>query len=196
MKLPDLPNFIVDQTTPLGIACQSHELPDFHAAIQFIRQLPYGRNSRKDQLELLFEENCGTCSTKHAFLAQLAIEHHQTEIELIMGIYQMNADNTPGIGAILEQNQLAYIPEAHNYLRYQGQRYDLTNLATMAASPFDVLMEELTITPIQIAEFKPQYHRSFLQKWIDQEQIPHSLTTIWNIREACIKALQALPSAN
>lgn len=181
---------------PLSKACRQHTIMDFHQAVDWIHQLVYGRNSRKDQLECLLTEQRGTCSTKHAFIAQLALENEVEGIQLIMGIYQMNARNTPGIGAILTEHQLAYLPEAHNYLNYAGQRIDLTNLPNAQASPFDALMEEIEITPQQIAQFKAQYHQAFLKRWIENENSPLSLDQIWLIRESCIAALANHSSTN
>ncbi|MEM9824374.1 MAG: hypothetical protein AAF985_25030 [Bacteroidota bacterium] len=189
-----LPNFPIHSEAPLSKACRNENLVDFHQAVQRIQKLAYGRNSRKDQLACLLVEERGTCSTKHAFLAQLAIENEIPGIQLILGIYQMNANNTPGIGAILEQHQLAYLPEAHNYLNFYGQRIDITNLPGTQSSPFEVLMKEIEITPQQIVDFKPQYHQDFLGQWIDKEQIPYTLEQIWEIREACIAALANIPS--
>jgi len=70
-----LPNFALSAEAPLSKACQQQAIVDFHQAVDWINQLSYGRNSRKDQLECLLDEQRGTCSTKHAFIAQLAIEN-------------------------------------------------------------------------------------------------------------------------
>jgi len=56
-------------------------------------------------------------------------------------------------------------------------------------SPFDALLEEIEISPQQIADFKVQYHQTFLRNWIQQKNSPLSLDQVWLIRESCIAAL-------
>ena len=40
----------------------------------------------------------------------------------MLGIYEMSDRNTPGVGRVLTAHGLSYIPEAHCYLRCQGER--------------------------------------------------------------------------
>lgn len=49
-------------------------------------------------------------------------------VRLMIGIYLMNEDNTPGVGKVLERYGLKEIPEAHCYLRFEGQYLDFTRL--------------------------------------------------------------------
>lgn len=184
-----LPNFNIQATTPLSQAAIEIGCQTFHQAVSKIHAIPYGRNSNKENLELVFTENKGTCSTKHAALVQLAIDHHLSAIELVLGIYKMKESNTPGVGKVLDQYGLDYVPEAHNYLKWKGQRYDYTKMVQTAESPFDNLLEEISITPNQITDFKVEKHKAFLQKWIKEEALSFSLDEIWTIREACIFAL-------
>ena len=184
-----LPNFNIQATTPLSQSALQTSCQTFHQAVSKVHRIPYGRNSNKENLGLVFTENKGTCSTKHAALAQLAIDHDLLEIELILGIYKMRESNTPGVGKVLDQYGLDYIPEAHNYLRWNGQRYDYTKMVHTADSPFYNLLEEITITPNQITHFKVEKHKAFLQKWIKEKSLSFSLDEIWKIREACIFAL-------
>ncbi len=44
----------------------------------------------------------------------------------MLGIFKMNAENTPQITDILSKNQLNYIPEAHNYFKFQNEIFDFT----------------------------------------------------------------------
>ena len=46
----------------------------FIAACQYVYKLPYGYNSNRDDLQILFKEGMGTCTTKHAVIATLAQE--------------------------------------------------------------------------------------------------------------------------
>src|SRR5580698_10132355 len=72
------------------------------AAGQRVCELPYGRNSNPyDPLTVLTEQR-GTCSTKHALLRRLAIEQ-RIDVALVLGIYEMAEQNTPGVGDILRK---------------------------------------------------------------------------------------------
>ena len=185
-----IPNFSIDSDATLSKICRNIGLSDFHLATQHILHLPYKRNSSKKNLSLVLTEACGTCSTKHAALAQLAIENGFNDLKLIIGIYQMKEANTCGVGSVLEQYNLEYIPEAHVYLKFENQRIDITRTVESEVSAFDVLLLEKEIQPEQIGKFKVDLHRAFLKEWRKKEQLDISLEELWEIREACIHALE------
>ena len=74
---------------------------DFRSAAQYLCQLPYGRTTRRDDCRLVLREGRGTCSTKHALLAELACEQ-AIDVALTIGVYAMTERNTPGVGPVLE----------------------------------------------------------------------------------------------
>lgn len=182
-------NFPLQAKTPLSTICRNKNLHTFEQAAQYIQALPYRRNSRKDQLSLVFTEQCGTCSTKHAALKALADENDFLDLDLVLGIYSMQERNTPGVGPVLQQYGLDHIPEAHNYLQYQGQRLDYTGLTADTESPFESLSVETIIQAHEIGARKVDIHKKYLQLWLDQNDHPFTLAEIWKIREACIAAL-------
>lgn len=49
-------------------------LADMAVAVEYVRRLPYGRNTNRGDFRLVLREMKGTCSTKHALLACLAQE--------------------------------------------------------------------------------------------------------------------------
>ena len=106
----------------------------------------------------------------------------------------MKEANTPGVGLVLNETLLSYIPEAHNYLLYQDQRFDVTGIAPAEQSPFDVLLSEVAIRPQQIGDWKVHFHQNYLQAWLQKEGLAYSLDEIWAIREKCIAALSSHPS--
>lgn len=168
----------------------TYQISTFSEATEFVRQLRYGRNENKANLTTLFTDNCGTCSTKHALLKQLADEHNVPHLKLMLGIFKMNASNTPKIAKTLAQHQLDYIPEAHNYLNYKDQILDFTNKTSKAADFAPDLMEEIEIDTDQITDFKVHYHQQFLSTWLEQHKsIPLTLAELWKIREQCIADL-------
>ncbi len=83
------------------------------------------RNTCPDDPLIVLTEQRGTCSTKHALLRRLAIEQN-LDVALVLGIYEMAEQNTPGVGDILRKYELVLLPEAHCYLRMARRRIDVT----------------------------------------------------------------------
>lgn len=164
---------------------------DFEAAALHVLQLPYGRVTDRSKFWLVLGEGRGTCTTKHATLAELAQEQ-QIDVQLMLGIYEMNGQNTPGVGPVLNRYGLSCIPEAHCYLRYQGERIDVTGIPPGAA-PIERFLHEEPITVDQIGAYKNDLHKTFLRDWIARADATggRSLEEVWRIREECIAALGA-----
>jgi hypothetical protein len=189
-SLAALPNFSlqpVDGVTRLLLALGAR---DFHGAARYVHQLPYGRTSDRANFRLVLHESCGTCSTKHALLAQLAREQGMA-IALTLGIYEMTENNTPGVGPILARYNLPFLPEAHCYLTYNGMRIDITRSGVEPTEPITHFLYEEPITPEQIGAYKVALHRRFLQEWLARSETarPYTVADLWRIREACIAAL-------
>ena len=185
-----IPNFSIISDAKLSKKCLYMKLLNFHQVANHILNLPYRRNSSKENLSLVLTEACGTCSTKHAALAQLAIENDFNDLKLVLGIYQMNEANTPGVGSVLQAHQMEYVPEAHVYLKFENDRIDITRTVESEASAFDVLLLEKEIQPDQIGKFKVALHRDFLNQWRKEQGLEISLEALWKIREDCIHALE------
>jgi hypothetical protein len=167
---------------------------DYRVAARYLNRLPYGRTtSRIDTLAVL-REGRGTCSTKHALLKQLAAEQG-IDIALVIGIYQMTARNTPGVGRVLNKYGLEYLPEAHCYLRYRGERVDVTReLKAGRAGPNGRFLHEEEIAPEQIGDYKVELHGRLIRAWIAanlEAAGGRTFEEIWRIREECIAALSA-----
>ena len=161
-----------------------HGIRDYHAAARYVRRLPYCRNSERSNYGLVLVERRGTCSTTQAILAALALEH-DSPVELRLGIYEMDGNNTPGVGTVLRRYGLDGLPEAHCYLAYHGARVDLTRAEP--TEPVDDFLHEEAIGPEGIGAYKVDIHRRYMRKWalqlnLDPEQV-------WRIREECILAL-------
>ena len=54
------------------------------------------------------------------------------------------------------------------------------------------ILEEISIKPNQVADFKVEYNQKFLKNWIIENQIPFTFEEIWYIREKCIQKLSEL----
>ena len=135
----------------------------FNSAIDFVKHLPYKRISNNSDLSFLILENCGTCSTKHAFLKKVAEEQNQNEVDLILAIYKMDAKNTPGIGSALKNSSLEYVPEAHCFIRWQGEAIDCTNPdSDLKRIESDILLEK-SISPEQVGQWNAKFHKNYIQ---------------------------------
>jgi hypothetical protein len=172
---------ITDRFTRLGIR-------DFRAAAAYVAGLPYGRNTDRGAALAVLREQRGTCSTKHALLRGLAIEQ-DLDAQLMLAIYPMNAQNTPGVGDVLKKYGIAYIPEAHCYIRFNGKRVDAT---CRAGRRVLTLVHEEEISPEQIGNYKVSLHRRFLRRWAEEnaDGYKYGVEELWQIREECIFALE------
>jgi hypothetical protein len=189
MKI-NLPDFKIVSAANISSAFKKNNIHSFAGAVEFIRDLPYKRNSDKNDLTTVFSDNCGTCSTKHAILKKLADENNFQGVELMLGVFRMNKINTPKVSETLLQNDLEYIPEAHNYLRFEDQVWDFTARSWISAGFLSDLLEEIVIEPEQITDFKVAYHKEYLNKWLSENaEISYSLHEIWQIKEQCIRDL-------
>jgi hypothetical protein len=97
----------------------------FVEACRYVHELPYGYNSDRDDLMILFKENMGTCTTKHAVIATLALELDIPVFKNI-GIYAMTEEIVTGTNEILAESDLPYVPMVHCFLVYGEYRIDLS----------------------------------------------------------------------
>jgi hypothetical protein len=179
-------------TGPFTLLFQAAGIHDFAAAARHVLTLPYGRTADRKNLRLVLEEGRGSCTTKHALLAEPACEQG-IEVDLTLGIHEMSERNTPGVGRVLSAYGLQYIPEAHCYLRHESGRLDATGVPA-GAEPIDHFLHEEPITVDQIGAYKQELHQRFLRGWITRTDSVRgwSLEEVWRIREACIAALSAV----
>jgi len=115
------------------------------------------------------------------------------DIALVLGIYEMTAQNTPRVARVLSKHGLAILPEAHCYLRMGEKRIDLTGAvgqATGATAKLRFLYEE-DIAPEQIVDYKVALHKKFLSTWMADNAGfgGRSPAEVWEVREECIASL-------
>jgi hypothetical protein len=183
-----IPEFPIHDRGPVSRGFLAQGLDSFAKAAMHVRMLPYGRNSNRTDRILVLTEGRGTCSGKHALLAELAAEQGQP-LELLLGFFRQAPENHPRVAAVLQKHGLAWYPEFHCYLRWQGQRLDFTGKSS-PIEPDRELFDELVIRPDQVEEFKTEHHRHYLAEWLQREGLASrfDLAAIWAIREACIGA--------
>lgn len=185
MRLPD---FQLTRGSSIAESFLSLGIKTFADAAVYVREIPYGRNSNKTDRLLVLSENRGTCSGKHALLAELAHEHNQP-IFLYFGFFKISKNTHPVVASVLSRHGLSYYPELHAYLMFDGKRYDFTGKQNPIEPTMDFL-EEFRVQPSQVESYKEKAHKDFLVRWIDSEGLGASFTLekLWMIREECIAA--------
>lgn len=181
-----LPAFPIQASSPLCRDVRGFGVSTFAELTERVRAVPYGRPASTLSIAVL-AENRGTCSSKHRLLAEVAHECGHTEVTLVVGIYEMSEQNTPGVGMVLNAAGLTSILEAHCYLVFDGVRFDFTGLATGNVSPFESLIQENVVSPAELMEAKSRTHRQAIAAWAEQRGV--SFENAWSIRERCIAAL-------
>ncbi|OYU84751.1 MAG: hypothetical protein CFE24_05170 [Flavobacterium sp. BFFFF2] len=183
-------NFSIKPMGAISKALLEMNIFNFQQATDFIKQLPYGRNVDKENLVSVLSDGCGTCSSKHALLKQLAIENQFYTVKLFVGLFKMGSKNRPAIAATLEKYKLAYIPEAHCYLKLGNEIIDVTKTDANPDHFMPDLIEEMEIQPHQITSFKVDYHKNYMAHWLrENREIMYTPDEMWAIREQCIQDL-------
>lgn len=119
---PDKP---VTEVGPLARTFLDLGIATFQEACRHVHELPYGYNSDRDDLMILFKEKMGSCTTKHAVIATLAAEL-ALPVEKHIGIYAMKESLVTGTRRIVEKYGLPYLPMVDCFLVYGSHRVHLT----------------------------------------------------------------------
>ncbi len=182
-------NYPLNSEDKLTLLVKKNDINTWDQLTTFIANLPYGRNKNRTDFSLVLSEKRGSCSSKHALLKALADVNKVPNINLILGIYKMNQKNTPGIGNVLVENNLDFVPEAHCYLSIQEKRFDFTSSSSSITRIENDILSEIEITPNQVTKFKVDYHQKYLTNWLKETKLPYTFKEIWKIREQCIQNL-------
>jgi len=179
-------DYKLDSNDELTELARSKGINSWNELTEFIKNLPYDRNKNRTEFGLVLSEMKGSCSSKHAVLKRIADLNNVPGITLILGVYRMNQLNTPKIGTVLTKNSIEFIPEAHCYLNINGKRTDLTTKKSEFQKIEKDIIQEKEIEPREVAEFKVEYHKKFMKKWLKDSNAEFEFDQIWQIREKCI----------
>ena len=185
----DLSQYKISSDRRLSGLLREKNIYDFQELSLWLKELPYKRISDTTRLDLVITEECGTCSSKHAFFSAVAIENSIDKFTLIVGMYKMNNHNTPGIGDVLLDNELEYIPEAHCYIRYGDEVIDVTKPLSIYDAIGEDVTEEKQMSPSEVINSKSDYHKLYINKWKLSQGIRYTEDQLWAIREKCIQNL-------
>lgn len=174
---------------PLTIDIVESGVVSWEDLIRCVKTFHYGRNSNRNDFTSVWYEREGTCSSKHAFLKHVAELNKIDGVELILCLYKMTSQNTVKVGNVLDEFQLNYLPEGHCYIRFKDEAIDVTTMTSKFSSIQEDVIEEQIIQPDQVAEFKADYHQSFIKQWGLEHHPSRSFQELWEIREKCILAL-------
>jgi hypothetical protein len=120
------PDKVIDpKKGPVAQKFWSLNIRSFADACAYVHHLPYGYNSNRDDLMILFDERMGSCTTKHAVIATLAQEL-DLPVHKAIGIYAMTEIIVTGTQSILDAHELPYLPMVHCFLVFASHRVDLT----------------------------------------------------------------------
>ena len=168
---------------------QAKDIRTWAALCKYVKEMPYGRIDNSKELEQVLKFDKGTCSTKHALIKSLAVSLNIKEVKLFLVLYKMDSTNTPGIGDVIKEAGLKFIPEAHCCLKVNGQMLDLTSKNSDIIRIEKDIIQVQEISPDDIGDFKVEYHKKYISHWVEQENVPYSADQIWELREICIKNL-------
>ncbi len=163
------------------------KIETFRAACHWIKDLPYGSNSNNENSLILFEENRGTCTTKHGVIARLAQEL-ELEIYKNLGFYRLNDEIVIGVNAIIQTHGLKFIPQIHCFLEYGSFRVDLTegncNGKNKTIEDYDFVVR---VNPDLTHEEEKRYYISYLNQYfaIEPSLAEVDSSTILELLEAC-----------
>ncbi len=191
-SIPRSCEFKIERNGPVSAALLGLGITHFSSACRYLKDLPYQRNSHKEHVQVVLDEQRGTCSTKHGLLKALAEENGCDKVQLRLGIYRLHGGNAAAVGPILDAAALQFLPEAHWFLRMNGTIYDFTFPDFEIPDLEQELLLEVDVRPDQIGSAKDQIHRDFLMNWLLADSKVHlSLDELWLVREKCILALSS-----
>jgi len=120
-----LPDVSLNRSGPVSREFADPGIKSFHPDCGYVHEMPYGYNSDRDDVMILFREGYGSCTTKNAVIATLAREL-ALYVHKMIGIYRMTDSLVTGTAAILSKYDLPYVPMVHCFLAYDEFRVDLT----------------------------------------------------------------------
>ncbi|MGF1460488.1 MAG: hypothetical protein ACFBSG_15860 [Leptolyngbyaceae cyanobacterium] len=163
-----LPNITLQSHGVVSEQFLQRDLKTFYEACHWTKNLPYGKNSNNEDSLILFEEGCGTCTTKHGAIARLAQEHN-LPIYKKLGFYRLNDEIVTGVDSILAAYGLDFIPQIHCFLVYENCRVDLTegncNGKNKTIEDYDYIVQ---VEPDLSAGEHQAYYLEYLRRYADR----------------------------
>ena len=188
--LPDKP---ITEAGPVTKKFLELGIESFHTACRYVHELPYGYNSNREDVMILFQENKGSCTTKHGVIATLA-EEIDLPIGKTVGIYALTEDIVTGADQILSKYALPYLPMIHCFLESGDRRVDLTEGNNNGKNkPLDEFLYTEKVDPMISGKDEYMIYRRVLKDDILQRGAMKGidLRRILYAREEALKLLKA-----
>lgn len=99
-------------------------------------------------------------------LAELASENGRP-VSLVLGVYKLDGENTPGVGPVFAEHGLRCVPGARCYLLHGGARIDVTQESEGVGRERRFLHKE-QINPDHIGKYKVGAHRGCVRRWAEE----------------------------
>lgn len=182
-----LPNVNIQAQGLVSEKFLERQIGTFHAACYWIKDLSYGSNSNNENSLILFEENRGTCTTKHGVIARLAQEL-ELEVYKKLGFYRLNDEIVVGVNAIIQTYSLNFIPQIHCFLESGAFRVDLTegncNGKNKTIEDYDFVVR---VNPDLTYEEEKRCYISYLNQYfaIEPRLAEVGISKILELLEAC-----------
>ncbi|MFH0729537.1 MAG: hypothetical protein V2B19_24755 [Pseudomonadota bacterium] len=192
-RLTVFPNKAMEASGLVSEKFLSMGIHHFIDACRFVQKLSYGYNSNRDDLMILFKENFGSCTTKHAVIATLAAELG-LPIGKAIGIYAMTEEIVSGASKILDRYGLPYVPMLHCFLVHGDHRVDLTEGNNNGKNrPIDDFLFTEKVIPNITAKDEYLVYRKALKDHIlfRNEMKGIDITRILKAREEALSLLMA-----
>ena len=192
-KYSVFPEKPVADAGPIAHTFLDLEISSFLEACRYVHDLPYGYNSDRDDLMILFKESMGSCTTKHAVIATLAKEVG-LPINKNVGIYAMTEEIVEGAGKIIDKYGLPYVPMLHCFLVYGDHRVDLTegNNNGKRRSIEDFLYTQEVIANVSARDEYLLYRKALKNHILNREELKGiDLKRILHAREEGLALLKA-----
>jgi hypothetical protein len=190
----DFPNKTIINAGAISKHFLSLGIHQFLEACDYVHQLPYGYNTNRDDLMILFKEEMGSCTTKHAVIATLAAELG-LPINKCIGIYPMTEALVTGTEKILNKYDLPYIPMIHCFLEYRDHRVDLTEGNHNGKNqPIDTLFHTEEVQPnISAKQEYLRYRQALKEHILSREELKgFDIKRILHAREEGLELLRSL----
>lgn len=187
------PDKTIEPVGPVSQRFIDLNLRSFLQACEYVHGLPYGYNSNRDDLYILFSENMGSCTTKHAVIATLGQELNLSIYKAI-GIYAMTEAIVSGTQEILDSHGLPYLPMVHCFLRYERYQVDLTEGNRNGKNQsIETFLYQKTVEPNISAKTEYLLYRRQLQILIDTRPEFHNqrLSHVLRAREDGLELLRS-----
>ena len=187
------PDKTIVATGPITRTFLGMGIDTLHTACRYVNALPYGYNSDRDDLMILFKEKRGSCTTKHAVIATLASEL-KIAIDKHIGVYAMTEALVTGTRKILERYHLPYVPMVHCFLVFEKQGVDLSEGNQNGKNgPIDEFLYTVMVEPcISAKDEYLLYRKTLSNHLLGRPELENAeIRTILKAREEGLALLKA-----